>query len=276
MENKSYLVDNLSEINKKECSKCMERKKNKPKFEFIIFKNDRLHYKCKECGKKCTKSINGLIKKFLRIYQFCNGDLSKFVLLLRKGFYPYEYMDIWERFGETSLPDKKAFYSELNLKDITNKDYEHAQKVWQVFEIKNLDEYHDLYVQSNTLLHRAVFENFRDKCIEIYELDPAHFLSPPRLAWEACIKKTKVNLELLTDIDMLLMVEKGIRGGICEAIHRHAKANNKYMKNFNKDMISSYLTYLDASSLYGWAMSQKRPINGFKWVKSCQDLMRDL
>ena len=172
----------------------MERKKNKPKFEFIIFKNDRLHYKCKECGKKCTKSINGLIKKFLRIYQFCNGDLSKFVLLLRKGFYPYEYMDIWERFGETSLPDKKAFYSELNLKDITNKDYEHAQKVWQVFEIKNLDEYHDLYVQSNTLLHRAVFENFRDKCIEIYELDPAHFLSPPRLAWEACIKKTKVNL----------------------------------------------------------------------------------
>ena len=184
-------------------------------------------------------------------------------------------MDSWERFNETSLPDKKAFYSELNLEDITDKDYEHAQKVWEVFEMKNLDEYHDLYVQSNTLLLGAVFETFRDKCIEIYELDPAHFLSAPRLAWEACQKKTIVNLELLTDIDMLLMVEKGIRGGICQAIHRHAKANNEYMKNFNKDMISSYLTYLDASSLYGWTMSQKRPINGFKWVKNYQDLITD-
>ena len=276
MENKlSYLVDNLYEINEKECSKCMERKKIKSKCEFIRFKNDRLHYKRKECGRKCTKSINGLIKKFLCINQFCNGDLCKFVLLLRKGFYPYEYMDSWERSDETSLPDKKAFYSELNLKDITDKDYEHAQKVWEVFEMKNLDEYHDLYVQSNTLLLGAVFETFRDKCIEIYELDPAHFLSAPRLAWEACQKKTIVNLELLTDIDMLLMVEKGIRGGICQAIHRHAKANNEYMKNFNKDMISSYLTYLDASSLYGWTMSQKRPINGFKWVKNYQDLITD-
>ena len=113
-----------------------------------------------------------------------------------------------------------------------------------------------------------VFENFRDKCIEIYELDPAHFLSAPGLAWQACLKKTKVKLELLTDIDMLLMVEKGIRGGICQAIHRHAKVNNKYMKNYNKDIISSYLIYLDANNLFGWAMSQKLPVNSFKWVKN--------
>ena len=117
------------------------------------------------------------------------------------------------------------------------------------------------------LLLADVFENFRDKCIEIYGLDPAHFLSAPRLAWQACLKKTKVDLELLTDIDMLLMVEKGSRGGICQAIHRHAKANNKYMKNYNKDVISSYLMYLDANNLYGWAMSQKLPVNGFKWVE---------
>ena len=175
-------------------------------------------------------------------------------------------MDNWERFHETSQPDKKA--SKLNLEDITDKDYEHAQKVWEVFEIKNLGEYHDLYVQSDTLLLADVFENLIDKCIEIYELGPAHILSVPGLAWQACLKKTKVKLELLTDIDMLLMVEKGIRGGVCQAIHRHAKVNNKYMKNYNKDIISSYLIYLDANNLLGWAMSQKLPVNSFKWVKN--------
>ena len=123
------------------------------------------------------------------------------------------------------------------------------------------------YVQSDTLLFADVFENFRDKCIEIYELDPAHFFSALGLAWQAFLKKTKVNLELLTDIDMLLMVEKGIRGGICQAIHMHAKVNNKYMKNYNKDIISSYLMYLDAINLYRWTMSQKRRINSFKWVE---------
>ena len=134
----------------------------------------------------------------------------------------------------------------------------------EVFRIKNLGEYHDLYVQSDTLLLADVFENFRDNCMEIYELDTAHFLPAPGLSWQACLKKKKVNLELLTDIDMLLMIEKGIRCGICQAIHRHAKANSKYMKNYNRDIISSYPTYLDANSLYGWAMSQKLPINGFK------------
>ena len=108
-----------------------------------------------------------------------------------------------------------------------------------------------------------VFENFRNKCIEIYELDPAHFLSAPGLAWQACLKKTKVELELLTDIDMLLMVEKGTKGGICQAIHRYAKANNKYMKNYDKNIESSYLMYLDTNNLYGWTTSQKLPVNGF-------------
>ena len=117
-------------------------------------------------------------------------------------------MDSWEIFDETSLLDKKAFYSELNLDDIDDKDYEHAQKVWKVFKIKILGEYLDLHVESDTLLLSDVFENFRDKCIEIYKLDPAHFLSALRLAWQACLKKTKVNLELLINIDMLLMVEE--------------------------------------------------------------------
>ena len=157
--------------------------------------------------------------------------------MLRKGIYPYEYMDSWERFDETLLPVKEVFYTKLNIKGISDKDYAHGQKVWEVFEIKNLDEYHDLYVQCDTLLLADVFENFRDKCIKIYELDPAHFLSAPGLAWQACLKKTKVKLELLTDIDMLLMVEKGIKGGICQATHRYAKANNKYMNNYDKSII---------------------------------------
>ena len=142
------------------------------------------------------KSINGLIKKFPIIYQFCKDDLNKFVLLLRKGVYPYEDMDSWEKFNETSLPDKKAFYSKLNLEDITDKDYAHAQKVWEVFETKDRGEYRDSYVQCDTLLLADVFGKFRDKCIEIHKLDPAHFLSVAGLAWQACLKKTGVKLEL--------------------------------------------------------------------------------
>ena len=146
-------------------------------------------------------------------------------------------------------------------------DYAHAQKVWEVFEIKNCGVYQDLYVQSDTLLLADVFENFGNMCLEIYELDPVYFVSAPGLAWQACLKKTGVKLELLTDIDMLLMVEKGTRGGICQAIHRYAKANNKYMKNYDKNNESSYLKYLDANNLYGSAISQKLPVNGFKRVK---------
>ena len=128
--------------------------------------------------------------------------------------------------------------------------------MFKYFNLKNLGEYHDLYVQSDTLLLVDVFENFRNRCIEIYELDPTHFLSAPGLAWQAYLKKTGVKLELLTDIDMF-MVQKGIRGGICHAINRYAKANNKYMKHYDKNKESSYLMYLDANNLYGWAMSQK-------------------
>ena len=131
-------------------------------------------------------------------------------------------MNSWEKFNQTSLPNKKYFNKEYT----TDEDYLHAQKVWNIFKIKYLGEYHDLYVQSDTASLADVFENFRDNCIEIYELDPANFLSVPGLTWKACLKKTNVKLELLTDNDMLLMFEKGIRGGICEATYRYAKANN--------------------------------------------------
>ena len=126
---------------------------------------------------------------------------------------------------------------------------------------------YDLYVQKDTLLLADVYENFRNMCVGKHQLDPVYFVSAPGLVWQACLRKTGVKLELLTDTDMLLMVEKGTRDGICQATHRYAKANNKYMKNYNKNIESSYIQYLDANNLYGWAMSQKLPVNDFKWVK---------
>ena len=196
-------------------------------------------------------------------------------MLLRKGVYLYEDTDNWEKFDETTIPPKEAFYSKLNLKGISDADYEHTQKVWEVFEIKDCGKYHDLYAQSDTLLLADVFENFRDKCNEIYELDPVYFVSAPGLAWQACLRKTEVKLELLTNYDMLLMVEKGIRSGICQVIHRYAKANNKYMKNYDKNAESSYLVFLDANNLYGCAMSQKLPVNGLKWAKNLSKFNED-
>ena len=190
----SCLVDNLSEIYKKECQSCKERKKIMSEYILIGLKNNRLHYKCKECNDESYKSINGLNKKFPNTYRFCNGGVNKFILLLRKGVYPYQYMDNWEKFNETSIPDKEPFYSELDKESVTDKDYAHAQKVWKVFEIKSLGEYHDLYVQSDTLWLADVFENFRDKFIEIFDLDPTHFLSAPGSICEACFKKTGVKL----------------------------------------------------------------------------------
>ena len=134
-------------------------------------------------------------------------------------------MDSWERFDETSLPDHEAFYSGLNMEDITDVDHRHAKILFKKLNNKNLGDYHHLYVQSDTLMFADVLENFRNKCIEIYA---------PGLTWQARLKKeTEVKLEFLTNVYMLLMVEKGIRGRICHAIHRYAKANNKYMKIYD-------------------------------------------
>ena len=257
-------IDNLSEeLHNNKCLDCESC------LDYIKTKNEKLILKCFNCKQYYGKGFNKeLIKRFASTYEFSNGSHNKFILLLRKGVYPYEYMDNWERFDETSLPDKDSFYSNLNMENINDIDYRHGNNVFKRFGLKHLGEYHDLYVQSDTLLLVDVFENFRNKCLKVYELDPAHFLSLPGLAWKACLKKTSVKLELLTDYDMLLMAEEGIRGGICHAIHRYAKANNKYMKNYDKNEESSYIQYLDANNLYGWAMSQKLPLNGFKWLES--------
>ena len=223
----SKLADNLSEgiHNNKclDCNSCLDYVR--------ITKNENLLLKCFNCDVYYKKKFYiELIKKLKNTYSFCNNDLNKFILLLRKAVYPYEYMDSWEKFSMTWLPRKKEFYSNLNMEDINDIDYRHGNNVFNKFELENLGDYHDLYVQSDTLLLADVFENFRDMCLKEYELDPAHFVSLPGLAWQACLKKTNIELELLTNYDMLLMVEKGIRGGICHSIHRYAKANNNICK----------------------------------------------
>ena len=235
--------------------------------------------RCKSCGKNNRMQLDErkLHENFSSLYQVCSyyddeqGDYDlddeKFRLLLRKGVYPYEYMNGFERFDETKLPPIESFYSNLYMSGISEIDYEHAQRVWKKFGIRNMGEYHDLYLKTDVLLLSSIFESFRDTCLEHYQLDPAHFYTIPGLAWKAGLKKTGIKLELLTDIDMLLMFEKGIRGGLTQAVHRYAKANNKYMGDmFNPNDITSYLQYLDANNLYGWAMIQKLPTGGFKWI----------
>ena len=202
----SNFVSNLSEaLHNDRCIDC------KSCLDYMTTKDEQLIFRSFRCNKKYEKNFNKeLIQRFVNTYEFCNGGLNKFILLLRKGVYLYEYMDSWQRFDETSLPDKEAFYSNLNMEDITDVDYRHGKTVFEYLINKNLGDYHDLYIQSNALLLADVFENFKNTCIKVYELDPAHFLSAPGLVWQACLKKREVKLELLTDVDMLLMVEKGI------------------------------------------------------------------
>ena len=218
-------------------------------------------------GTSLDSLVNNLPKDaFNNVKRYYADD--KLSLHTRKGVYPYEYMNSPEKLKETKLPPKEAFYSRLNGEDISDENYAHAQKVWETFEMKNLKDNHNLYNRVGVLLLADVFENFRDICIKNYKLDPAHYYTAPGLAWDAALKVTEVKLELLSDIDMLLMVEKGIRGGVSMISNRYGKSNNKYMGDkFVASELSKYIAYLDANNLYGWAMSKPLPTHGFKWMK---------
>ncbi|XP_073237698.1 uncharacterized protein [Porites lutea] len=187
-------------------------------------------------------------------------------LLTRKGVYPYDYVSSLEKLSETNLPPPEKFYSYLNDEEISDDDYNHALNVWNTFKCRSIRDYHNLYLKTDVILLADVFENFRLTCLHHYKLDPAHYYTSPGLAWDACLKTTGQHLQLLHDYDMLMMIERGIRGGITHISKRYAEANNKYMVNYNPVKPSSYIQYLDANNLYGWAMSQNLPTYGFEWI----------
>ena len=189
-------------------------------------------------------------------------------LLKQKGFFPYDYMDDIEKLKVKKPPTQEVFYSKLTGHGIDNINYQHVLKVWKTWKMKTFKDYLKLYNETDVLLLADVFENFRDVCLKNYGLDPVYYFTAPGLAWDACLKITGVSLELLTDSDMLLMIEKGIRGGISIISNRYGEANNKYMKDYDKTKLSKFLMYLDANNLYGWAMTQKLPVHSFKWMSN--------
>ena len=189
-------------------------------------------------------------------------------LLKQKGFFPYDYMDNIEKLKDNKPPPQKAFYSKLKGKGINESSYNHVLNVWKSFNMKTFKDYLKLYNVTDVLLLADVFENFRDLCLKNYGLDPVYYYTAPGLAWDACLKMTNINLELLSNVDMLLMIEKGIRGGISIISNRYGKANNKYMEDFNQTELAKYLMYVDANNLYGCAMSEKLPIHSFKWLSN--------
>ena len=216
-----------------------------------------------------SSSLDNLTKNlpddaFIFTQQEFTGE--QYNLMKQKGTYPYDYMDSFQKFNDTQLPIKKDFFSILYNQHITHEQYNHAQTVWNTFDLKTMGDYHDLYLKSDTLLLADIFENFRKTCLQYYKLDPCHYFSSPGLSWDAMLKMTKIKLELITDIDMFQFIEKGLRGGTSYIANRFSEANNKYMENFDENKPSKYIMYLDANNLYGWAMSQYLPTGNFKWL----------
>ena len=219
------------------------------------------------------KLASFLSKDKLRITQreYCNLSAENFDLLTRKGVFPYEYIDSFQKLEESRLPPRDLFFSSLTGDTVSEKDYAHAVNVWQRFSIETLGEYSDLYLKTDVLLLADIFENFRDSCIASYGLDPAHYYTIPGLTWDSMLKYTRIKFELLTDIDMVLFIERGIRGGLSQCSGRYAKANNKYMQTYDPSKPSSYLMYYDVNNLYGYAMSQPLPYGEFQWVEDVEN-----
>lgn len=191
-------------------------------------------------------------------------------LLLRKGVYPYDNMSSWNRFYNQELPSISQFYNKLSDSEVSDVDYAHAKHVWQIFGMCNMGDYHDLYLKMDVLLLSDVFENFRDICLKSYHLDPTHFYISPGLAWEAMLKMTKVKLQLLDDIDMVLMIEQGIRGGVSMISKKYAKANNPTVSDYDPSKPNTWLSYLDMNNLYGTSMSMPLPERDFAWCTQDQ------
>ena len=204
---------------------------------------------------------------------FPNMDKEKLELLTTKGIFSYEYIDSREKLNETALPTQEQFYSSLYDTSVSDEEYEFTKRVWSTFNVSNLMEYAELYMKVDVLLLAEVFEKFREQSMDAYGLDPAHYYTSPGLAWDAMLKYTNAELELLTDIEKVLFIESGIGGGISQCSNRFATANNKYMADYNPEEESKYLLYLDANNLYGWAMTQYLPYKEFTWVSPDKEVL---
>ena len=218
-----------------------------------------------------NESLEKLCKNLRRedfVHTVRHSPPDKYEMLRRKGVFCYDYWDGLQKADETNfLPPCEAFYSRLTEEHITEKDYQHVQKVWTSFELKTLGEYHDLYLKTDVLVLSDVFENFRAICMKNYGFDTAHYFVSPGLAWDAMLKMTGVELELMRKREMHDIIDKGIRGGICNILHKHAVANNIYFpETYNNNLPSSYILYLDMNNLYGTAMSEPLPEKEFAFL----------
>ncbi|KYN13278.1 hypothetical protein ALC57_14541, partial [Trachymyrmex cornetzi] len=196
------------------------------------------------------KLVSYLDKSKLKIIrsEFSNLDAEDFDLLTRKGVFPYEFIDSVDKLNETSLPPRELFNSSLTDETASDDNYQHATNVWRRFCIETLGDYSDLYLKTDVLLLADIFENFRDTCIESYELDPAYYYILPGYTWDAMLKYTGIRFELLTDIDMMMFVERGVRGGLSQCSHRYAQLNNKYnVSSYDSSEPSTYLMYFDVN-----------------------------
>ncbi|XP_066603662.1 uncharacterized protein [Prorops nasuta] len=203
--------------------------------------------------------------------EFQDISLNAFNLLTRKGVFLYDYVKDLNVLNESKLPSRELFYNHLNECEISENDYTHTLKVWNTFNIQNIGEYSDLYLKTDVLLLADIFGNFRKSCINNYKLDPVPYFSLPSYTWDIMLFYTDIKLELVTDIDMLTFIERGIRGGLSQCSNRYAKANNKFLSNYNSSESSRYLMYFDVNNLYGWAMSQALPFGQFEWVENCEN-----
>ncbi|XP_063218528.1 uncharacterized protein LOC134528792 [Bacillus rossius redtenbacheri] len=195
-------------------------------------------------------------------------------LVTRKGIFPYDYVSSWEKLDEPQLPAKEEFYNMLNDSHISDAEYSHAQAVWNKFGCVTLGEYSDVYLKTDVLLLADVFENFRQLCLDTYGLDCSHYVSSPGFTFDAMLKQTQVRLELITDYDMYMFIEAGIRGGVAQVVKRHCKANNVCLtRTYDPSQSSKHILYLDANNLYGWAMSLPLPVRSFRWVGADIDVM---
>ncbi|PKC52938.1 hypothetical protein RhiirA1_480347 [Rhizophagus irregularis] len=175
------------------------------------------------------------------------------------GVFPYDWTNAWEKFDRISLPPRKGFYSLLSQKNISKEDYEHAQKVWQEFEMKNFGEYHDLYLETDVLLLANVFMNYTIMCLQDDGLDPSHYVSAPGMFNDSLYKSSGAELKLMTNMDEYLTVEKGIREGMTMSSHRYAKANNPQCLDYESSKPNSWIMYEDMNALYSGAMTQYMP-----------------